>query len=242
MNDILIKELRKDDIADLNLHTIAKIFLKEVIEHKKEMPEDFFKNSKIVNQLMNYYNLEKNFESSVSDAPVSNKELHIENITKDKHKRRFFEFMYIENKNVLVIKKDQTGVFPEYKYTSECNQMLLIEFNKDKSISLIKSVFNLEKENLIFSYTHNYLPINKKSIITALGEKNTFFKDLAIRLDQYDTIEKDFFDLMDLKYDYKNEVLKNIITSRFQDFDIIKENENLVRSLKRFRPKLFNVI
>lgn len=236
MSDSLIKELRKDNLADLNMHTIAKIFLKEVIEHKNDMTEDFFKNSKIINQLMNYYSMDRGFESSFSD-----KDIYIENITKDKHKRKFFELLYDINKNVLAIKKDQTGVFPEYKYTSECNQMLIIEFNKDKSISLIKSVFNLEKENPIFSYTHNYLPINKRSIPTAIGKKETFFQDLAIRLDQYDTIEKDFFDLMDLKYDYQNEVLKNIITSRFQDFDIVKENENLVRSLKRFRPKFFNI-
>lgn len=236
MRDSLKKELRKEDIADLNLHTIAKMFLKEVVEQKSDMPEDFFRNSIIVNQLMDYYSIEKNFYSY-----ISHNDIHIENITKDKHKRRFFELLYDKDKNVLVIKKDQTGIFPEYKYTSECNQMLLIEFNKNQTIDLIRSDFNLEKETIIFRYTHNYLPINKKSIPSTFGEKNTFFSDLAIRLDQYETIEKEFFDLMYLKYDYKNEVLKNIITSRFQNFDIVKENESLIKSLKRFRPKLLNI-
>lgn len=240
---MLIKELRKNDIVEMNLNTIAKILLKEFNSNNFNITKEFFKSCNIFKDLFNYYNYDAGFNSYFSQDKYENQDIFIiETINKEKIKKRHLIIFFDKKSNLLEIKKIEFGILPENKYV-ECEEKLSIELNKinKNNIDFIKIRYEIFGESSLFLYENNYFPKNKRMIDSAYGT-NSYFHELANEINENKLIIKDFFDLLNLKYDYKNEKLEKSLMIRFNEIDIIKENNKLYNALKKQKIKKNNII
>lgn len=256
MNDLLLTEFNKTALEFVDLYAILEGYLTEESEYYKQNNNVFqyMENSSL---LLFFDNNNFNYKYSVEEKRVINGsndgtglkmlQLYIEN--KDK-KELFSIDQAVEggNKNpeenqisikykkvigdILITKKIY---FKRLSYKEKID-VLEFEIILCKSLEDKKS---FDKELINYNLKLNTL-VNDKIDIEQFGSNffNGIFLDLAKEIEINNGIKESFFDMSELKYDFKNKKLIEMLLNMFSKEKIIHDKEKIKYLINNYHSNI----
>lgn len=222
MINVLLNEFNKQNLASIDLYSILASYLKDEMDYCKNNKKNFnyFNNSNFLsffdnkNNFNKKYNLiEKEFSNSLSDSD-SFKEL----------------YLYLENKSELesilieqfTKKRDRDSITLIYKKiinSYEFKKTFYIYRNgcESNSINLLNVYLTVYNYSISSEYLCNF-EFNHKLLNTTNFYSGYAFGGLCLDIlkqTENSILEEDFFNMMDIKYDFSDNTLKNILLHFF---------------------------
>lgn len=247
MNDLLLTEFNKTALEFVDLYAILEGYLTEESEYYKQNNNVFqyMENSSL---LLFFDNNNFNYKYSVEEKRVINGsndgtglkmlQLYIEN--KDK-KELFSIDQAVEggNKNP---EENQISI----KYKKVIGDILITKkiYLKRPSYQETIGIFECDTtlfelpENLeLVSYSFKYDIFPNGKIDFQQYGSNTFngvFLDLVKEIEKNNGIKESFFDMSDLKYDFKNKILIEILLKIFSQKNIFNDEKKISNLINNY--------
>lgn len=240
MNDFLLTEFNKTALEFVDLYAILECYLKEEL--------DYYKKNKNVFQYMESSSLLLFFNKNNFNYKYKVEEKRVINGSNDGTGVKMLQ-LYIENKDeneVFCIDQaveggnrnpEENQISIKYKKTIDniliTKKIYLKRPSYQETIGVFEcdtTVFELPENLELVSYSFKYDIFPNAKIDFQQYGSNTFngvFLDLVKEIERNSGIEESFFDMSDLKYDFKNKNLIEILLKLFSQENIFNDEKKI---------------
>lgn len=244
INNILKSEFSKDKLSKVNIHLLIKTYLEEEI--KNNVTTENFKVFLGKSNFLSFF-LEENFKNSphrlVSDLNEDDGSVQIidsgfwfeieienenENLTiQHGHESHYNQLTMIYTKiiNGIAIRKHFL-LERESNNTIDC---FYLRISANNDLDLVSDLTEF-KEFINYQF---YFNKKIKKFDEPLDYKDSFKNDLSVKIKRNNYITEGDFDLLDLKYDFYDNEIKNTLVDffspeNFDNIDYFKETHDLL--------------